>query len=30
MELLSLSHHHQTQTDCTVIDYEKQTLEFYQ
>lgn len=31
MELLSLSHHHQTQTDwSTVIDYEKQTLEFYQ
>lgn len=29
--LLSLSHHHQTQTDwSTVIDYEKQTLEFYQ
>lgn len=26
-----LSHHHQTQTDwSTVIDYEKQTLEFYQ
>lgn len=27
----SLSHHHQTQTDwSTVIDFEKQTLEFYQ